>query len=195
VGVGAPDGAGADSVGVLPDAVLARRAALGDRGAFTAIVHRHGPAVFRYASGMLGEHTADAEDAVQSMWIKTWRHLASYRGEAQLRTWLFRITANEVLNARRRRRPLAVDDELLTPLADHRELQPDQIADERALRRALTRALTELPWRQRASWVLAELEGLSYQEIADVLDTSPTVVRGQLHRARRTLTVRMEQWR
>jgi RNA polymerase sigma-70 factor (ECF subfamily) len=100
-----------------------------------------------------------------------------------------------VLNARRRRRPLAVDDELLTPLADGRELRPDQIADERALRRALTSALTELPWRQRASWVLAELEGLSYQEIADVLDTSPTVVRGQLHRARRTLAVRMEQWR
>ena len=64
-----------------------------------------------------------------------------------------------------------------------------------ALLLALNLALLELPWRQRASWLLRELEGFSYEEIARVLDTTPGVVRGQLHRARRTLATRMEQWR
>jgi RNA polymerase sigma-70 factor (ECF subfamily) len=189
------DLADSPDVADLPDAVLVRRAALGDRTAFAAVVRRHGEAVFRYAVGMLGDRPDDAEDTAQAVWIKAWQHLDSYRGEAQLRTWLFRITANEVLNTRRRSRPVAVDDELLTPLPGPAERRPDRLATEHELRDALMLALAELPWRQRASWVLAELEGLSYQEIAHLLDTSVTVVRGQLHRARRTLTVRMEQWR
>jgi len=72
---------------------------------FAAIVRRHGPAVFRYASGMLGRRASNANDAVQSVWIKTWRHLASYRGEAQLRTLPFRITANEVHHRARQTPP------------------------------------------------------------------------------------------
>ena len=63
------------------------------------------------------------------------------------------------------------------------------------MRDALNSALAELPWRQRAAWLLREVEGMPYAQIARVLDTNETVVRGQLHRARRTLSVRMEQWR
>ena len=72
---------------------------------------------------------------------------------------------------------------------------PEQVVLSRELWETLSLALSELPWTQRAAWLLREQEYLSYAEIARVLDVSPTVVRGQLHRARRTLAIRMEQWR
>lgn len=177
------------------DRALARRASMGDRGAFAEIFRRHGTAMFRYAVYMLDGDDAQAEDAVQSAWVKAWQHIATFRGESELRTWLFGITAHEVLSARRRRRPIAIDDELLTALPARRADSPEQQLTETELWGSLQAALAELPWRQRASWVLRELEGLSYEEIAVILDTSSTVVRGQLHRARRTLAVRMAQWR
>jgi len=176
------------------DQDLARRAALGDRCAFAEIFHQHGAAMFRYAVHMLDGDTDEAEDAVQEALTQAWVHLPQFRGDSELRTWLFRITANSVLSARRRRRPVAVDDGLLTVPAGP-DTDPVDHAQHEELWVALDVALGELPWRQRASWLLRELEGLPYEEIAEILDTSPTVVRGQLHRARRTLAVRMAQWR
>jgi RNA polymerase sigma-70 factor (ECF subfamily) len=188
-------GSGPDLAGADLDQLLARRAALGDRTAFAAIFDRHAAAMFRYALNMLDGDVHAAEDAVQDALENAWVHLPGFRGDAQLRTWLFRITANIVLAARRRRRPVAVDDELLTALpARAHEGPADQVQDA-GLRAALELALTELPWRQRACWLLREMEGLSYEEIAGILSTTPVVVRGQLHRARATLAVRMVQWR
>ncbi|MDQ6716002.1 MAG: sigma-70 family RNA polymerase sigma factor [Actinomycetota bacterium] len=104
------------------------------------------------------------------------------------------MVANEALASRRRRRPIPVDNRLLEPLPRALEEGPEHQVAQLELERALLAALGELPWRQRACWVLAEQEGLSYQDIAVTLDTSVTVVRGQLERARRTLAVRMAQW-
>ena len=181
--------------GHAADEVLARRASLGDRTAFAVIFDRHSAAMFRYAVHMLDGDFDAAEDAVQDALERAWIHLPGYRGEAQLRTWLFRITANVVLSARRRRRPIAVDDELLTALPATPETEPVHQVEHGELWGALELALSELPWRQRASWLLREMEGLSYDEIAGILETTPAVVRGQLHRARGTLAVRMVQWR
>lgn len=180
---------------VPTDGALARRAALGDREAFTEIFHRHAEAMFRYAKHMLDGSDADAEDAVQTALIKAWQHLPDFRGDAALRTWLFRITANEVLAQRRKARPVPVDDQLLSAEPEKNSTDPARMLLDAEVWEVLAVALHELPWRQRASWVLRELEGFSYDDIAVVLDTSPTVVRGQLHRARRTVAVRMDQWR
>ena len=183
-----------EPVGHLNDKDLARQGALGDRFAFAEIFHRHGAAMFRYAVHMLDGDIADAEDAVQEALTQAWVHLPQFRGDSGLQTWLFRITANCVLSARRRRRPINVDDWVLN-VPSGPETDPMLHAVHEELWVALEVALSELPWRQRASWLLRELEGLPYEQIADILDTSPTVVRGQLHRARRTLAVRMAQWR
>lgn len=177
------------------DEQLAAAAALGDRDAFAQIVLRCGPGMNRYALGMLDADFQAAEDAVQEALAKAWVALPGFRGQSSLRTWLFRITANEVLAARRRRRPLSVDDELLSTVPSPLNHDPEQVATARELREALNQALAELPWRQRAAWLLREVEDMPYAQIARVLDTNETVVRGQLHRARRTLSVRMEQWR
>jgi len=108
------------------DQVLARRAALGDRAAFADIVHRHGPGMFRYATTMLDGNTHDAEDGVQDALTKAWQHLPRFRAEASLQTWMYRITANEVLAARRPRRPVPIDDQLLAPLPAPAQDQPEQ---------------------------------------------------------------------
>lgn len=149
----------------------------------------------RYAVGMLDADFHAAEDAVQEALAKAWVALPKFRGQSSLRTWLFRITAHEVLAARRRRRPISVDDALLETVPAQRGGQPEQVATAQELRDDLNDALSELPWRQRAAWLLREVEGMPYAQIAKVLDTNETVVRGQLHRARRTLSVRMKQWR
>jgi len=177
------------------DGLLARRAGMGDKVAFAIIFDRHGAALHRYAVRMLdGDHPA-AEDAVQEALTKAWLNIASFRGDSKLRTWLFRLTANECHNSRRRRRPIVVDDGMLEALNRGTYPEPHDQASSNEFRKVLDLALMELPWRQRAAWLLREVEDLSYDEIAEVLHTTPTVVRGQLHRARATLKVRMAQWR
>ncbi len=182
-------------VALRSDGVLARRSALGDRASFAELVRRHGPALHRYAVRMLdGEYEA-AEDALQEALTKAWLHLGSFRGDSSVKNWLFRLVANECRSARRRRRPRLVDDELLSAIPADGGSEPDAATAGIGLREALDLALSELPWRQRASWLLREVEGMSYVEIGDVLGATETVVRGQLHRARATLAVRMRQWR
>jgi RNA polymerase sigma-70 factor (ECF subfamily) len=185
------------------DNVLARRAGLGDRAAFEELFARLFPATLRYATRLLDGDERTAEDAVQDAWVKAWRALPDFEGRSKVQTWLFTIVQREAYERRRRVRPLAVDDQILEPLSrggeaslgSARRTDPESEAMYGDLWRTLTLALGELPWTQRAAWTLRELEGFSYAEIASILDTTPTVVRGQLHRARRTLAIRMEQWR
>jgi RNA polymerase sigma-70 factor, ECF subfamily len=178
------------------DGALARRAGMGDAEAFTELFERHFPSTFRYALHMLDGNDHLAHDAVQEAWIKAWRRLEGFRGESRFQTWMFRIVAREVLDSRRRKRPIVVDERILEPLkAESSAGDPERSALDLELWASLSLALSELPWRQRASWLLREFEGLSYDEIARILDTTPTVVRGQLHRARAALAIRMEQWR
>lgn len=192
-----------DELTAATEAALARRAGLGDRAAFEELFARLFPGSFRYALRMLDGDEQLAEDAVQDAWVKAWRKLPDFRGSSKFSTWMFSIVTREALDARRRTRPIVVDDGLLEPLSRRSTVvrvgqadgDPHQALMARQLWENLTLALSELPWRQRASWLLRELEGLSYDDIARVLDTTPTIVRGQLHRARRTLAIRMEQWR
>jgi RNA polymerase sigma-70 factor (ECF subfamily) len=177
------------------DDVLARRAGLGDRSSFAEIFERHGAALYRYAVRMLNGDHQSAEDAVQETMTKAWLKLDRFRGDSSLRTWLFRLVANECIDSLRRRRPIAVGDDLISVLSREAAPGPHDVASVLELQEALDKALLELPWRQRAAWMLREVEDLSYAEIAEVLDTSLAVVRGQLHRARATLAIRMAQWR
>ena len=193
------------SLQAASDLALARRAGLGDRPAFEELFARLFPGTLRYATHLLDGDARLAEDVVQEAWIKAWRALPDFAGRSKVQTWIFTIVQRETYDRRRRNRPLAVDDSILEPIAQ-RERERSRIATssqndperevlQRELWETLTLALSELPWTQRSAWMLRELEDLSYGEIAHVLGTTPTVVRGQLHRARRTLAIRMEQWR
>ncbi len=177
------------------DDALVRAARLGDESAFGVIVDRYGPGMYRYALRQVGGSDADAAEVTQEAFISAWRSLDSYEGRSSLRTWLFRLVHRRAVDLQRHRRPTPIDDALLSrvvlPAADN----PLQDLLDTELLEALQAALDELPWHQRATWLLREMEGLSYAEISETLAMPVGAVRGHLHRGRRTLAQRMARWR
>ncbi|MEU9976956.1 sigma-70 family RNA polymerase sigma factor [Streptomyces sp. NPDC051014] len=178
----------------LPDGLLAVRAAEGDEDAFAVLVRRHSRPLLTLALCMLGS-PQDAEDAVQEAFVSAWRRLPEYRHGAEFRTWMYRITVNRCLTMRGRRPaplPLGTAAE---PVAGDAWSQPERVAEQDAAAADLTRALAGLDAGQRICWILREVQGLPYKEIALVTRTSEPTVRGRLFRARRSLQEAMGPWR
>ncbi|MER6144748.1 RNA polymerase sigma factor [Streptomyces sparsogenes] len=178
----------------LPDGLLAVRAAEGDEDSFAVLVQRHGPSLLALARRMLG-NPQDAEEAVQDAFVSAWGRLPEYRHSAEFRTWMHRITVNRCLTMRRRRPPPLSLDVVVEPAAGDAWSQPARCAEQDAATAALSRALAELDVGQRICWILREVEGLPYKEIAHVTRTSESTVRGKLFRARRSLREAMGPWR
>ncbi|MFB7326746.1 RNA polymerase sigma factor [Streptomyces sp. NPDC001698] len=180
--------------GDLPDGLLAVWAAEGDEDAFAVLVRRHSRPLLGLACCMLG-NAQDAEEAVQDAFVSAWRRLPEYRHDAEFSTWMYRITVNRCLNSRRRR-PLPLPlDAVAEPATGGEWSSPARAAEEDAETAALTCALGELDAGQRVCWILRELQGLPYKEIAVVTQTSEQTVRGRLFRARRSLKEAMAPWR
>ena len=164
----------------------------GDRAEFARLVETYSPAIYRLAIKML-ENTQDAEDILQETFIKAFRHLNTFDGRSSLSTWLYRIATNEALMALRRRKVNLVSldepDETL-----EQEQEPLQIVDwccmpEEELmsaeaRQYLDRAIDELSPNLRVVFILRDMEGLSTQEVGEVLSLSETAVKTRLSRAR-----------
>jgi RNA polymerase sigma-70 factor (ECF subfamily) len=178
----------------LPDGLLAVRAAEGDEDSFAVLVQRHSRPLLALARCMLG-NAQDAEDAVQDAFVSAWRRLPEYRHGAQFRTWMYRITVNRCLTMRRRRLPPLPLDAVAEAATGDEWSSPARAAEQNAATAALARALGELDAGQRACWILRELQGLHYKEIAHVTQTSEQTVRGRLFRARRSLKEAMAPWR
>ncbi|KIQ16842.1 RNA polymerase sigma factor [Rhodococcus sp. MEB064] len=176
------------------DAALVDAAVIGDRVAFEAIVAAHGPAMFRYARNMLRDEGL-AEEVVQDAFVAAWKNLGNYRSDSALRTWLFSITAHKAIDATRRRVPRPAEEWLFDDAVSDASDDPEVRATESGFLAELRRALASLPQVQRSCWLLREVEGMSHVEIGEVLSMSPSAVRGQVTRARRTLSERMAAWR
>ncbi|MEI2700457.1 MAG: RNA polymerase sigma factor [Microthrixaceae bacterium] len=159
------------------------------------LIDEHAAAVHQLAYGILHDPGL-AEDVVQETMIKAWRGLAEFRGDSSTRTWVLRIAHNTAIDALRRRRDRAVapedlpDDQTASDTGD-----PAVRAAGRSDLETLRDALGELDQLSRSIVVLREIEGLSYQEIADTLDISTALVKTRLLRARRALqaAVRSEE--
>lgn len=148
-----------------------------------------------YALRLVGGSDADAKEVTQEALISEWKGLDTFAGRSGLRTWLFRLVHRRAADLHRHRRPTPIDDELLSVALRPSEENPLRHVERVELLAALQAALDELPWHQRAAWLLREIEGMSYDEIATALDITVGAVRGHLHRGRRTLAGRMERWR
>jgi RNA polymerase sigma-70 factor (ECF subfamily) len=173
--------------------VLVTRAAEGDDDAFAVLVHRHSPPLLALAYHLLG-NLADAEEAVQDALISAWRRLPDFRRDATFRTWMYRIITNRCLNVLRARAPSVSLDAVPEPAAHDPGGEPARAAESEAAAQALAQALRDLRPSQRACWILRELHGMSYEEIAQVVGESEQTVRGRLFRARRTLMKEMAPW-
>jgi RNA polymerase sigma-70 factor, ECF subfamily len=173
----------------LTDGDLVSRAQSGQLGAFEELVRRHRLATYRVALRMLGDES-DAEDATQDVFVQAWRNLGGFRADAAFSTWMYRIVTNRCLNMLRARRRTE-------PLPDDREApasRPDRIAEARWQVEDLKLAILRLTPEQRAPLVLRELQGCSYEEIAQALDLSISAVKSRLHRARLELLSAMGSW-
>ncbi|PWI17820.1 RNA polymerase subunit sigma-70 [Streptomyces sp. Act143] len=186
----APPGAGGD----IGDSLLVVRAAEGDEDAFAALVQRHAPTSIRLATRLLGT-PAEAEDAVQDAFLSAWRRLPEFQGQASFGTWMYRIVTNRCLNVLRSRRPVApLESAGEVPAAEY-TTSPARITEARDAVRELRDALDLLSAEQRACWVLRELDGRSYEFIADTVGISQEAVRARVFRARRCLTQALGAWR
>ncbi|MBP8535107.1 RNA polymerase sigma factor [Streptomyces sp. MK37H] len=183
-----------DDLRDLDNGLLVARAAEGDDDAFAVLVQRHSGPLLALAYHMLG-NLPDAEEAVQDALISAWRRLPEFRGDASFRTWMYRIVTNRCLNVLRGRAPSVSLDAVSEPAAHDAGGEPARAAESAAAAVALAEALRDLRPAQRACWVLRELHGLSYEEIANVVGESEQTVRGRLFRARRTLMKEMASWR
>lgn len=177
----------------LGDRTLAAAAALGERAAFETIVHRYGPMLYGYARRMVTDDAA-ADDVVQETFVAAWRQIDHYRGEATLKTWLFRICDRKIIDSHRMRYAEPIDDRLIDPIDTAADSDPAVVLSNTEFLAALERALAELPVRQRAAWVLREIDGLTFPEIGVTLKLSPEAARGHHHRAQATLRQRMQRW-
>jgi len=173
------------------DALLAERSADGDTVAFGILVRRHGPYLRAFATRLTGS-AADADDAVQEALIAAWNQLSTLEDPAKVRTWMTSIVSRKSTDRLRRRKP---SSELDDQRPDTHERGPEARAIATSQLDALAGVLSALPEGQRQCWVLKEVGGYSYEEIADELDLTPAIVRGRLARARATVISEMEVWR
>jgi RNA polymerase sigma-70 factor, ECF subfamily len=172
------------------DGDLVSRAQTGQLDAFEELVRRHRLATFRVALRMLGDES-DAEDATQDAFVQAWRNLGGFRADAAFSTWMYRIVTNRCLNMlRARRRTEQLPDDREAPAS-----RPDRIAEARWQVEDLKLAILRLTPEQRGPLVLRELQGCTYEEIAEALDLSISAVKSRLHRARLELLAAMGSWR
>ncbi|WP_431951979.1 RNA polymerase sigma factor [Actinacidiphila sp. bgisy167] len=183
----------ADTLQYAPDDLLATRAGEGDDEAFAILVQRHSRPLLALAFHTLG-NAQDAEDAVQDAFVSAWRRLPEFRHASAFSTWMYRITVNRCLNALRRR-PVPVPlNSVAEPAAPGVRNSPARAAEQDALTDALVNALAALEPRQRICWIMRELHGLSYAQIAHATGTSQQTVRGRLYRSRTALKEALGPW-
>jgi RNA polymerase sigma-70 factor, ECF subfamily len=164
------------------DAELVRRTTRGDLSAFEQLVDRHRPVVVRVASRIVGSE--DAEDVSQDAFLRAFHRLDRFRGDAPFRAWLLRITHNAALDHLARRRPEPVDPQAFDASEPSASRPPAEGLELRERIERLERKLRGLSAQHRAVLVLRDVEGMSYEEIADITDSPLGTVKGRLHRAR-----------
>ncbi len=181
------------------DAVLVRQAQAGEAAAYARLVERYQERAVRLAFTLV-HHWEDARDLSQEAFVKAFRQLGSFRSEAAFSTWFYRIVVNTCRDFQRRARlrrwlslarPATDDDEELSIFdAPSHEPLPDVRAADQELGIALTQAIDQLPPRQRAAFILKHLEGMSIEEVAQVLQCAPGTVKAHLFHA----TGKLQRW-
>ena len=175
---------------------LIRRAAGGDRRAFDRLVVVKRERVVRTAYQVTGD-LEDARDVAQSVFLRLWRVLPRFDPGQRFDTWLYRITVNAAIDLLRTRGPKG----MLQPLPDDPSLLEaegsdaglDAALDLKDLQRAFSHLAARLSPKQRAAFVLREIEGLETAEVARILDVTESTVRNHVLQARRTLRAGLEK--
>jgi RNA polymerase sigma-70 factor, ECF subfamily len=167
----------------VDEAALVRAARGGDRGAFMRLVGMHEAGVRALAYGLLGDRGL-AEDVAQEAFLKAWRGLARFRGDASFSTWLYTIARRAALDEVRRPAVRTVPVDEVAGLADQRAGDPE-------LRGDLERALQALDRAHREAFLLVAVLGLSYKEVAEMAGCPAGTVASRVFRARGKLAAEL----
>ena len=180
----------------LGDAALARLCAARDREAICHVITANNQRLFRAAWSVL-KSRSEAEEAVQAAYLSAFSSIGAFEGRSALSTWLIRIVINEALGRRRaaERRRRQLEKEGIAVLDDYRETLmrgsvaegPDVAIAREQIRVLLEQAVAQLPESFRSVFVLRDVEGLSSEETAEILDVPLGTVKTRLHRSRRKL--------
>jgi RNA polymerase sigma-70 factor (ECF subfamily) len=177
----------------LGDSEIVQRFLDGDERAFGELVHRYDARLVNFVYRTIGDRER-AQDLVQETFIRVYRHLHRFDQSKKFSTWIYTIASNLAKNElrNRSRNPLVLFQTIKKNWdADHRPLEwedeslkPDDLFRKRYLKEMVERAVQELPEHHRIVFVLRELEGRTYEEIAEITDTNLGTVKSRLNRAR-----------
>ena len=177
------------------EATIIKQVLEGDVNAFEGLVKEYEKNVYNLARRMTGD-PEDAADMAQDAFIKAYSSLSSFRGDSKFSVWLFRIVSNLCLDflRSRKRRPtvsLSVEndegEDMEFEIADESQ-SPETLLEQKLTREAVRRGLDSLPPEQRQILLLREIQGLSYEEIAQVLALESGTVKSRIFRARKRLS-------
>ena len=183
------------------DISLMLRVRDGDEKAFEALVDRHKTRVFNLAYRFLGNAT-EAQDVAQEIFVKIYQARHTYEPTAKFTTWLYTIAKNTCLKSLARAHPTVSldeeigigDDKVQRQVADPNMPTPSEQMLHREETDVVKSAIDALPEQQRMAVVLSRFDGLSYDEIAQVMGCSAKAVKSLLHRARVELKERLEKY-
>lgn len=173
---------------------LVQRVVSGDMEAFSSLVLAYEKQVFNIALRMVGNRE-DAEDISQESFIKAYNSLSNFRGDASFSSWLFRIVSNTCLDHLRKiknRQTLSLSTENEDEETEEYDIadesfSPEELLEKKLTKESIQRGLEELSEEHRTVLVLREIQGLSYDEIAQVLEIESGTVKSRIARARKKL--------
>ncbi|MBD3414986.1 MAG: sigma-70 family RNA polymerase sigma factor [Candidatus Aminicenantes bacterium] len=163
------------------DYELIQEVAQKDHEAFQKLVHRYKRMVINVCFRLTGDRE-NAEDVAQEVFFRVYQKAKAFRGRSRLSTWIYRIAVNLSLNYNRKQNNFF---QKKYPSAHFNS--PDTILENKEDRQIIKKALDSLPEKQRTAFILHHWEGLSYQEIAEILKSSLSAIESRIHRAKRSL--------
>ena len=173
----------------------------GDETAFKTIVETWQKMVYNTALGIV-QNAEDAEDIAQETFVQVYQSIGSFKGESKFSTWLYRITIAKALDHERKKKRkkrfafvksiFGEESQIVVNPPDFHH--PGVVLDKKENAAVLFRAIAELPENQRIAFTLHKVDGLSYQEVSEIMNTSVSSVESLMHRAKTNLRKRLEDY-
>lgn len=185
----------------MDERILVEQLKQGDEAAFKTIVETWRNMVYNTALGIV-QNAEDAEDIAQEVFVQVYQSIGSFKGESKFSTWLYRITVTKSLDHERKKKRKKRFGFVRSLFGEQNEVtvnppdfnHPGVTLDNKENAAVLFKAISELPENQRVAFTLNKVEGLSYQEVSDVMKTTVSSIESLMHRAKNNLRKKLEDY-
>ena len=185
----------------MDERILVEQLKQGDEAAFKTIVETWQNMVFNTALGIV-QNAEDAEDIAQEVFVQVYQSIHSFKGDSKFSTWLYRITITKSLDHERRKKRKKRFAFVRSLIGEQNEVvinppdfhHPGVTLDNKENAAILFRAIADLPENQRIAFTLNKVEGLSYQEVSEVMKSTVSSVESLIHRAKNNLQKKLEDY-